>query len=233
MTRKLIEFISGEINEYVKYMEAYIGSLSFYCIACVIRIDMENGIFPPSMDDLDDVESWLKESTDEDEDIDEQKMQCEYEENMGCFFTGEPLRTIRSLDIKDIESFGRMAEICKYLEDGFSLYNNYPDIITAKTVSYFLVYSNAAIGKIYELIGYWTAKMERPKKNPGAEAMKKRGERNRKTVKEVLDKLQIEDTSKFRHDKKLREQFFAMTKQLADCGSEDRILKIARSIVKG
>lgn len=60
--------------------------------------------------------------------------------------------------------------------------------------------------------------------------MKKRGEDNAKAIKDILTKLEIRNTGIFRHDKKLRETFFSMAKQMADCTSEDRILKIARSL---
>ncbi len=103
---------------------------------------------------------------------------------------------------------------------------------TTDNLEHCILLSTDLMQKYYELIGYWTAKMEKRGKNPGAIAMKKRGERNRKAIEGILNKLGIQNTGIFRKDKKLRNSFFGMVKEFTDLDSEDRILKIARKKVK-
>jgi len=104
------------------------------------------------------------------------------------------------------------------------------DLLTLKVFADSNEMQIAIRSKYFELMGYWTAATEKRKKNPGADAMKQRGESNAKAIKEIMKTFQIKDTSIFRKDKKLRENFFSMAKEMTDCSSEDRILKIARSL---
>lgn len=81
----------------------------------------------------------------------------------------------------------------------------------------------------FELTGYWRAKNY----NPGAEGMKARGEKNVQEVKNLLSRFGIKNTSVFRRNKELREKFFSEGRKVTDCTSEDRIIRIARSVLKG
>jgi hypothetical protein len=132
------------------------------------------------------------------------------------------------INIREKESFMKLLEYCYIMEFIFEK----PEWgKTGSSLSDFFYLSIEFIRKYYELIGYWTAKIEKRRKNPGAVAMKKRGEKNTKVIDDILKDLRIENTSIFRKDKKLREIFFSMAKEKTDCTSEDRILKIARSRV--
>lgn len=229
--KKIISFAVGDIKEHLEYMQSYMWLLAINCILCKIKINIGDLSFPPTEEDFDALEAQLKSlEADESEDEDNEKMHQKYERDMEHFFITEPLKTIRSLDIKNKDSFESMASFCFFLSDALTLHSYYPNIVTAKTASYFMLYSNVAIGKVYELIGYWTAKMEKRGNNPGAEAMKKRGERNAKAIKDIVANLKINNTGIFRKDKRLREQFFSLAKEMTDCTSEDRLLKIARSL---
>jgi hypothetical protein len=106
------------------------------------------------------------------------------------------------------------------------------DIITFKLFAQLNETQKAILAKYSELMGYWTARIEKRKNNPGGLAMRKRGERNTKAIEDVLNKLGIKNIGIFRKDKRLRNSFFDMAKKLTDLESEDRILKIARQKVK-
>ncbi len=234
---KMIEFKVGELSEHLSYMHIYMNMLIMYCMMCKIKIDIGDFSFPPTKKEYEDFESWLL-GTEVDKDIDEERMSCEYEQHMGDFFSNKPIKQILSLDMRSKDSFGSIIEICSFLSDALLLHIYYPDIITSKTSSYFLLYSNVAAGKVHELCGYWTAKMEERERNArgGAAVMKERGEENAKAIKKIIDELGIRSLSVFRQDKRLRDRFYNAAKAATCHGvplSEDRISKIARAQLRG
>lgn len=85
--------------------------------------------------------------------------------------------------------------------------------------------------KYSALISHWTGRMANRGTNPGAERMKEIAKDNENIIKDVLSFLQIREINIFRKDKRLRETFVAMTKKKSGCTSEDRIFKIARSLL--
>lgn len=100
-------------------------------------------------------------------------------------------------------------------------------------IARFIMCDSGLTKTVNRAIGYWTAKMEKREKNPGADAMKERGKKNAKSVREIIEQLNITSTGDFRKNKKLRDEFFSMAKKMTDCTSEDRLLKIARNNLKG
>lgn len=79
-------------------------------------------------------------------------------------------------------------------------------------------------------IAYLAAKQE--KKNPGAEAMKKRHNKNVQAISELLENMKINDTGIFRADKTKRELFFNKAKETTSLTSEDRIFRLLRADLK-
>lgn len=188
-----------------------------------------NANFPPNTRDIEGMLKCFGEvnlTEDGDKFAQEGLDQFEKEANE---FISNVLVIVRNLDITDKESFISIFKYCSYLTLAIDacLIFDLPEQIALNISDYIM----AAFVKSRELRGYWTAKMEARGNNPGADAMKKRGEKNTKAIKDVLAELKIDNTGIFRHDKILREQFFSMAKQMADCTSEDRILKIARSLL--
>lgn len=64
-----------------------------------------------------------------------------------------------------------------------------------------------------KVIGYWTAKMEKRVKNPGAAAMKEKGQKNAQAVRDIIEQLNITSTGAFKKEKELRKAFFREAKK--------------------
>jgi hypothetical protein len=155
-------------------------------------------------------------------------------------YQGGSLSDINIINIRDKESFRKMTDYCYIVE---SVYKKIAEEVAQKgkksaaEINYYMqtgfYLSTDIMQKYFLLIGYWTAKEESRKNNPGGLAMKNRGEKNKDIIKTLLEDLEIKSLKVFRTNKTLRNKFYDMAKQLTDCDSEDRISKIARPILNG
>lgn len=119
--------------------------------------------------------------------------------------------------------------LCCWLLYRYIIVNTF---IRKDDIEHFIMCDSGLTKTVNRAIGCWTAKMEKRGKNPGAAAMKERGQKNAKAVREIIEQLNITSTGAFKKDKKLRDAFFRKAKEMTDCDSEDRIMKIARNQLK-
>ena len=137
------------------------------------------------------------------------------------------------IDIRDINSFKKIYDYFCILELYYDKVNKSRKCESYHPVSTGGLLSIDVTQRYFELVGYWTAKEEQRKNNPGGLAMKYRGEKNKGIIEKILADLDIKCLMSFRTNKSLRNEFYYMAKNLTDCDSEDRISKIARSILNG
>jgi hypothetical protein len=223
---------AADVKESLDHVVNYMNDLMIYSIACRLMIERGDTSFPPTKEDHDYILTVLSEC-----DKEEGKYE-ESEDEAASFASNNPVATIRHIDITDKKSFASIIKICSYLSIVVSCPIYYPDKFPVRSIENILFWCGVAAGKVYELSGYWTAKMEGKKRTPGggAKAMEERGKANAEAIKKIIAELGVRQLSVFRQDKKLRESFYDKAKIATYHGaplSEDRISKIARALLQG
>jgi hypothetical protein len=237
---KLAERIA---EEQMVYSWSRMYKLGLYSFMCIVKIEIgDTSFFPPTDEEVDYAPTWIVKHGGkvDGETTKANRFQKERVDEIRAFLSDNPLERIRHIDIKNRDSLQSIMEICFYLSDAVLWTLQYPDIFPIKNLENILSYCRVAAEKVYELSGYWTAKMEISKQNTNsANTMKKKGLENDNAIGELISQYKITSLQSFRREKILRESFIKEAKKATTdpkCNvslAEGTILRKANKILKG
>lgn len=150
-------------EEQLHYSWSRMYKLGLYAFMCIVKIEIgDTSFFPPTDEEVEYAPTWIAKhrSKVDGETKQVNRFHKERVDDIRAFLSDNPLETIRHIDIKNRDSLQSIMEICFYLSDAVLWTLQYPDIFPIKNLENILSYCPVAAEKVYELSGYWTAKME-------------------------------------------------------------------------
>jgi hypothetical protein len=138
-------------------------------------------------------------------------------------------RGVLKIKINELYSLVMLASACSVLS---SVYRLNKESMQENILKTFIAMEHRLTNKACEAIGYWTAKLEERRRNKegGAQVKKEKGEKNKESIKKIMDDLGISSMN-FKNNKTLKEKFYNRAKKETGL-YEKRISEIGRNISK-
>lgn len=210
-----------EIDPNFSKMKRGFYGLFQICMVCRIKIIVGDFSFPKI--EKKDTDNFIIDSMAgiQDEKTKE-KILKQYEQERDAFLKkDDPVRELISLDIRNTESFNSMGKYCLFILDALYTPPRYPNVF----LFHFDLFT-CAVAKVWELIGYWTAKMEEKEKNTKSAKVKSDKKREKKeTISSMFKKIPP-------GDKDAEKNMRIRAMQLFNC-TENNIRSLVKEIKNG